>query len=123
MVCFPQRCDFGSEGPSVRKLLNNDRNEDREGPAGFGSKAERARRFDPETAVRSFALMAVLHKDIETGPGSNPRDFEKYSESTTQIGIVIGAEEGVAVDLVPAANPGQPRLIGTESHQSAEDRS
>ena len=40
------------------KLLNDDRDEDREGPAGFESKAERARLFAAEMALQSFALMA-----------------------------------------------------------------
>jgi hypothetical protein len=41
------------------KLLNEDRDEDREGPSGFESKAERARLFAAEMALQSFALMAA----------------------------------------------------------------
>jgi hypothetical protein len=41
------------------KLLNDDRDEDREGPSGFESKAERARLFAAEMALQSFALMAA----------------------------------------------------------------
>jgi hypothetical protein len=41
------------------KLLNDDRDEDRDGPAGFESKAERARLFAAEMGLQSFALMAA----------------------------------------------------------------
>ena len=41
------------------KLFNDERDEDRDGPAGFESKAERARLFAAEMALQSFALMAA----------------------------------------------------------------
>jgi hypothetical protein len=41
------------------KLLNDDRDEDRDGPAGFESKAERARLFAAEMALQAYALMAA----------------------------------------------------------------
>ncbi len=41
------------------RLLNDARDEDREGPAGFESKAERARLFAAEMALQSFALLAA----------------------------------------------------------------
>ena len=41
------------------KLLNDDRDEDRDGLAGFESKAERARLFATEMALQSFALLAA----------------------------------------------------------------
>ena len=41
------------------KLLNDDRDEDRDGPAGFESKAGRARLFAAEMALQSFALLAA----------------------------------------------------------------
>jgi len=41
------------------KLLNDDRDEDRDGPLGFESKAERARLFAAEMALQSFALLAA----------------------------------------------------------------
>ncbi len=46
------------------KLLNDDRDEDREGPAGFESKAERARLFAAEMALQSFALLAAAEGAI-----------------------------------------------------------
>ncbi len=46
------------------RLLNDDRDEDREGPAGFDSKAERARLFAAEMALQSFALMAAAEGAI-----------------------------------------------------------
>ncbi len=41
------------------RLLNDERDEDRDGPAGFESKAERARRFAADMALQAFALMAA----------------------------------------------------------------
>jgi len=41
------------------RLFNEDRDEDRDGPSGFESKAERARLFAAEMAVQSFALLAA----------------------------------------------------------------
>jgi hypothetical protein len=46
------------------KLLNDDRDEDRDGPAGFESKAERARLFAAEMALQAFALMAAAEGAI-----------------------------------------------------------
>ena len=46
------------------KLLNDARDEDREGPAGFESKAERARLFAAEMGLQSFALMAAAEGAI-----------------------------------------------------------
>ena len=46
------------------KLLNDERDEDREGPGGFESKAERARLFAAEMALQSFALMAAAEGAI-----------------------------------------------------------
>ena len=46
------------------KLLNDDRDEDRDGPIGFESKAERARLFAAEMALQSFALLAAAEGAI-----------------------------------------------------------
>lgn len=46
------------------RLLNDDRDEDREGPAGFESKAERARLFAAEMGLQSFALLAAAEGAI-----------------------------------------------------------
>ena len=46
------------------KLLNDDRDEDRDGPLGFESKAERARLFAAEMALQSFALLAAAEGAI-----------------------------------------------------------
>ena len=46
------------------KLLNDARDEDRDGPAGFESKAERARLFAAEMALQSFALVAAAEGAI-----------------------------------------------------------
>ena len=41
------------------KGSNDDRDEDRDGPAGFESKAERARQFAAEKAMEAFALLVA----------------------------------------------------------------
>jgi hypothetical protein len=41
------------------RLLNDDRDEDRGGPYGFDSKADRARLFAAELGLQSYALMAA----------------------------------------------------------------
>ena len=46
------------------RLLNDDRDEDRDGSIGFESKAERARRFAAEMALQSFALLAAAEGAI-----------------------------------------------------------
>ena len=46
------------------RLLNDDRDEDRDGPIGFESKAERARLFAAEMALQSFALLAAAEGAI-----------------------------------------------------------
>ena len=46
------------------RLLNDDRDEDRDGPIGFESKAERARQFAAEMALQSFALLAAAEGAI-----------------------------------------------------------
>ena len=46
------------------RLLNDNRDEDRDGPIGFESKAERARLFAAEMALQSFALLAAAEGAI-----------------------------------------------------------
>lgn len=43
----------------TNRLLNGDRDEDREGPSGFESKAERARLFAAEMGLQAYVLLAA----------------------------------------------------------------
>jgi hypothetical protein len=60
------------------KLLNDDRDEDREGPAGFESKAERARLFAAEMALQSFALMAAAEGAISAYADLTGDEWKPY---------------------------------------------
>ena len=60
------------------KLLNDDRDEDRAGPAGFESKAERARLFAAEMALQSFALMAAAEGALAAYADITGEDWKPY---------------------------------------------
>ena len=60
------------------KLMNDDRDEDREGPSGFESKAERARLFAAEMALQSFALMAAAEGAIAAYADVTGEDWKPY---------------------------------------------
>jgi hypothetical protein len=64
------------------KLLNDDRDEDRDGPSGFDSKAERARLFAAEMALQSFALMAAAEGAIAAYAEITGEDWKPYEAST-----------------------------------------
>jgi hypothetical protein len=60
------------------KLLNDERDEDRDGPAGFESKAERARLFAAEMALQSYALMAAAEGAIAAYADITGEDWKPY---------------------------------------------
>jgi hypothetical protein len=60
------------------KLLNDDRDEDRDGPSGFESKAERARLFAAEMALQSFALMAAAEGAISAYADITGESWKPY---------------------------------------------
>ena len=47
------------------KLYNEDRDEDRHGPAGFDSRAQRAREFAAELALQAHAILAAAEGAVE----------------------------------------------------------
>ncbi len=61
------------------RLLNDARDEDREGPAGFESKAERARLFAAEMALQSFALLAAAEGAVAAYAGKTWKPSETPS--------------------------------------------
>jgi hypothetical protein len=70
-------------------VANDDRDEDREAPAGFMSKLERARQFAAETAAQAFALLAVAdgavaaHEDA-TGDKWKPYDSPSQAQPVSK---------------------------------------
>ncbi|HME23264.1 MAG TPA: hypothetical protein VKI44_18360 [Acetobacteraceae bacterium] len=64
------------------KLLNDERDEDRDGPAGFESKAERARLFAAEMALQSFALLAAAEGAITAYADITGETWKPYEAPT-----------------------------------------
>jgi len=64
------------------KLLNDDRDEDRDGPLGFESKAERARLFAAEMALQSFALMAAAEGAVSAYADVTGETWKPYAAPT-----------------------------------------
>ena len=79
------------------KLLNDDRDEDREGPAGFESKAERARLFAAEMALQSFALMAAAEGAIAAYADITGEDWKPYEAPVAPAASV--ARKSAAVEM------------------------
>jgi hypothetical protein len=60
------------------KLLNDERDEDRDGPSGFESKAERARLFAAEMALQSYALLAAAEGAVAAYADITGEDWKPY---------------------------------------------
>ena len=60
------------------RLLNDDRDEDRDGPAGFESKAERARLFAAEMALQSYALLAAAEGALAAYADLTGEEWKPY---------------------------------------------
>src|SRR5271168_4916324 len=79
------------------KLLNDDRDEDREGPAGFESKAERARLFAAEMALQSFALMSAAEGALAAYAELTGEDWKPYEAPVAPAASV--ARKSAAVEM------------------------
>jgi hypothetical protein len=79
------------------KLLNDERDEDRDGPSGFESKAERARLFAAEMALQSFALMAAAEGAISAYADITGDDWKPYEASTPAAASV--SRKSAAVEM------------------------
>ena len=79
------------------KLLNDDRDEDRDGPAGFESKAERARLFAAEMALQAFALMAAAEGAISAYADITGENWKPYEAPTAPAATV--ARKSAAVEM------------------------
>ena len=65
-------------------VANDDRDEDREAPAGFMSKLERARQFAADTAAQAFALLAVADGAVaayEDATGDKWKPYDSPSQA------------------------------------------
>jgi hypothetical protein len=60
------------------KLFNDDRDEDREGPSGPESQAERARLFAAEMILQSFSLMAAVEGAVSAYADITGDDWKPY---------------------------------------------
>ncbi len=79
------------------RLLNDDRDEDRDGPAGFESKAERARLFAAEMALQSFALMAAAEGALAAYADITGEDWKPYEAPVAPAASV--ARKSAAVEM------------------------
>ena len=79
------------------KLLNDDRDEDRDGPYGFESKADRARLFAAEMALQSFALMAAAEGAIAAYADLTGETWKPYEALTPPAASV--ARKAAAVEM------------------------
>jgi hypothetical protein len=79
------------------KLLNDDRDEDRDGPVGFDSKAERARLFAAEMALQSFALMAATEGAIAAYADITGENWKPYEAPTAPAASV--SRKSAAVEM------------------------
>ncbi|ACB97272.1 hypothetical protein [Beijerinckia indica] len=58
---------------------NDDRDEDRDGVAGFENKQERARQFAAEMASQAYALMAAAHGAVDAYRHITGQDWKPYA--------------------------------------------
>jgi len=79
------------------KLLNDERDEDRDGPAGFESKAERARLFAAEMALQSFALLAAAEGAIAAYADITGETWKPYEAPTPPAATV--SRQSAAAEL------------------------
>jgi hypothetical protein len=77
------------------RLLNDDRDEDRDGPAGFESKAERARLFAAEMALQSYALMAAAEGALAAYAEITGEDWKPY-EAAVAPSASVGRQSAAA---------------------------
>jgi hypothetical protein len=85
------------------KLLNDDHDEDREGPAGFESKAERARLFAAEMALQAFALMAAAEGAVSAYAEITGETWKPYEAPTAPAATV--ARKSAAVEMAAFEMP------------------
>ena len=81
------------------RLANDDRDEDRSGPAGFESKAERARHFAAQMALQAFAQLAAADGAIAAYREITGDEWQPYvapADSTSSVARRSATEEMAA---------------------------
>lgn len=78
-------------------LLSDERDEDRDGPSGFESKAERARLFAAEMALQSFALLAAAEGAVSAYANIIGEDWKPYEAPVAPAATV--ARKSAAVEM------------------------
>ena len=63
---------------ATAKLANDYRDEDRDGPVGFESKAERIRQFAAEMAMQAYALLAAAEGAVSAYKEITGEDWKAY---------------------------------------------
>jgi len=96
---------YGNKISEARQLTsaatNDDRDEDRDGPAGFESKAERARMFAAQMAMQAAALLAVAQGAVSGYEAVTGEDWKPYNPPATGTGTV--ARRGADAELAAFA--------------------
>jgi hypothetical protein len=60
------------------RLANDDRDEDRDGPSGFESRAARARLFAAETGLQSYAILAAAEGAVDAYVDATGETWKPY---------------------------------------------
>jgi hypothetical protein len=60
------------------KLANDDRDEDRDGPSGFDSRAARARAFAAEMGLQAYAILAAAEGAVSAYAQITGEDWKPY---------------------------------------------
>jgi hypothetical protein len=90
------------------RLLNDNRDEDRDGPIGFESKAERARLFAAEMALQSFALLAAAEGAIAAYAEITGETWKPYEAPLAPAATVSRQSAAAEMAAFQAANaPGR----------------
>ena len=87
----------------TNKLLNDARDEDRDGPLGFESKAERARLFAAEMALQSFALLAAAEGAIAAYADNTGETWKPYEAPTAPAAAVSRQSAAAEMAVFQAA--------------------
>jgi hypothetical protein len=88
---------YGTKKSAAMELTSKLLNDDREGPAGFESKAERARLFAAEMALQSFALMAAAEGALAAYADITGEDWKPYEAPVAPAASV--ARKSAAVEM------------------------
>jgi len=78
------------------KLANDDRDEDRDGPVGFESRAEKARKFAADLTMQAYALLAAAEGAINAYIEITGEDWKPYVPASEQPSV---ARKSAAAEL------------------------